>query len=374
MNKMLTWYAILHKRLLKKPGFVVILCAIIALGGLMTLASRESGSFVHIAVAAQESDAASERAIARLQAQSDIVRITRCDTPQEAIELVKSAKADTAWVLEAGLEERFARLAAGESQTLVQVYAVEDTSFVRLSREKLYGALFPDVSYHLYAQFVRDNLPNGADISSSLLKETYARYISDDDILAFEYLAQNEAASDGYLTAPLRGMFMVLMLFCGLAATMYYKNDEKKQVFYPLTLGKRALVMFANNLAAVSIAAVFVTVALAVSGLYPDVLHETVMMILLVLAIAGFCALLGTLAPSNNLLGALLPVVLVASLVLCPVFSNMRVPGVQWLLPGYYYLYGINDLRFAGPFMLYVLAVYPLTYWLYGVITKWRET
>jgi hypothetical protein len=98
------------------------------------------------------------------------------------------------------------------------------------------------------------------------------------------------------------------------------------------------------------------------------------MMVLFVLTAAGFCTLLGVLCPSNAVLGALLPAALVASLALCPVFFNVRAVWVQLLLPGYYYLYGINDLRFAWQALAYCAVSYPLTYLLYCKVIKYRET
>lgn len=377
MSKMrwLTWYGILHKRLLKKPGFAVILCAILLLTGLMTAASRERAGFLHVAVAAQQTDAAAERTIARLQDGNRLVRVTVCATPQEAIEMVEAAEVDTAWVFEADLEERIARVADGKRETLVQVYAVEDSTFVRSSREMLYGALFPDIAYDVYERFVREELPGGEDIPADELRETYAYYGYEDGVIEFSYLdlTNGAYAQTSYLTSPLRGLLMVMMLFCGLAATMYYKNDEKKQVFSLLSVEKRLLVFFGNNLAAVSVAAVFVTAALLLAGLYTDPLHETVMMVLFVLMTAGFCTLLGTLCPSNAVLGALLPAVLVANIALCPVFVNVRAVWAQLLLPGYYYLYGVNDLRFAWQALVYCAAVYLLTYLLYCKVINQRE-
>ncbi len=375
-TRWLTWYYILHKRLLKKPGFAVILCAILLLTGLMTAASRQQAGFLHIAVAAQETDAVARRAITRLQDGNRLVQVTACATPQEAIGLVESAKADTAWVFESDLAERIARVADGEQETLVQVYAAEDSTFVRSSREMLYGALFSDLAYEVYARFVREELPGGADISADILRSTYARYDYEDSVIEFSYLdlTNSACAQTGYLISPLRGLLAMLALFCGLASTMYYKNDEKKQVFSPLSVGKRLLVMLANNLAALSVAAVFVTAALLIGGLYTDPLHESVMMVLFVLMAAGFCTLLGTLCPSNAVLGALLPAVLVASIALCPVFFNVRAVYAQLLLPGYYYLYGINDLRFAWQAMGYCAMVYPLAYLLYCKVINHRET
>lgn len=377
MNKTrwLTWYYILHKRLFKKPGFAVILCVMLLLSGLMAVASREQAGFLHIAVAAQKTDAAAERAIARLQDGNRLVQVTVCATPQEAIGLVESAHADTAWVFEADLAERIARVADGEQKSLVQVYAAEDSSFVRSAREMLYGALFPDLAYGVYERFVREELPGGADIPAERLRETYAYYDYEGGVIEFGYLDLTNGvyAQSSYLISPLRGLLMVLALFCGLAATMYHKSDEKKQVFSPLSVEKRLLVFFGNNLAAVSVAAVFVTAALLLAGLYTDPLHETVMMVLFVLMATGFCTLLGTLCPSNTVLGALLPTVLVASIVLCPVFFNVRAVWAQLLLPGYYYLYGINDLRFAWQALVYGAVVYPLNYLLYCKVIKHRE-
>ncbi len=377
MNKMrwLTWYGILHKRLLKKPGFLVILCAIIMLTVMMTVVSRADAGFVHIAIAAEEQSPETDRVIERLKNTGKIIRFTVCATPQEAVDLVKSSRADTAWVFPMDFDERVDKNAAGQNTPLVAVYATEDTTFVRSSREKLYGAMFEEVSYSLFTQFVRAELPNGATISDEALRASYAKFTYDDGMVDFVFMDSAQASLDGanYLTSPLRGLLMTMMLFCGLAATMVFKNDEKKRVFSTLPAEKRLLVFFGNNLAALSIAAVFVTAALVLSGLYTDILRESVMMGLFILAAAGVCTLVGALSPSNHVMGALLPVLLIASVALSPVFFNLRVGALRFALPGYYYLYGMNDWRYIWSFAVYALAVYGLATAVYILRAKREE-
>ncbi len=374
MRKMLTWYGILHKRLLKKPGFLVILAAIVLLTVLMTVASRGASGFLHVALATGDDDPAAAAVVTRLTGEDSILRFTVCDTPEDAVELVKSAKADTAWVLAADFADRVAQVADGKSATLVAVYAVEDSSFIRSAREKLYGAMFPAISYEVYARHVRQALPDGTVLDEATLRATYARYAVEDGIVDFAFLDSAQPSLDDthYLTSPLRGLFMAMMLFCGLAATMVFKNDEKERVFSTLSVGKRLAVFFANNLAALSIAAAFVTAALVLSGLYTDVWRESVMMGLFILAAAGFCTLVGAACPSNTALGAVLPVALVASVALCPVFFNLRVGVLRLVMPGYYYLYGVNDLGYVWPMLAYIAVVYALAATVY-IPAKRRE-
>ncbi len=361
-SRWLAWYVILHKRLLKRIGFVIILCMMVLLTLLMTLVGQRDAGFVHIAVAAEQTDDFTMAVLHRLKAESNILRFTRCESPQEAMDMVASTQADTAWVFQEDLEQRVEQLVSGEQVSLVSVYAVEDTSFVRSSREKLYGALYEDIAYEMYESYVRTELPHGDSIPAETLRASYDRYRFEQGLTTMVYLdsAQDANKPMNYLTSPLRGLLMAMMLFCGLSATMMFKNDEQMQVFSMLSRPKRLAVYIANNLAALSIAGVFVTAALLASGLYTVFWRESLMMALFIIASAGLCTVLGTLCPSNTVMGAVLPTALIASLALCPVFFNVRGGWARWLMPGYYYLYGINDLSFVWPLLVYCAVVYGL--------------
>lgn len=367
LSKIFTWYYILVKRLLKKPGFLMILLLIPILAIGLNLAADEEKSIVKVSLASKDKSEYAQSVIDSIDKESDLLSYYICETPEEAIEMVKSQKVDTAWILREDLEKNVNLFASSKNVVLADVYLVEDNTFVQSSREVLFGALFEKISYRMYENAVNSSVGQG-NVSDEVLREEYNIFGKEDAIVAIKFLnSVNDILEDAdYLTAPLRGLLSIVMLFCGIAAAMYFNNDDKKKIYSSISYRKRAFVMFGNNLAAMTIAGIAITISIAVSGIYTNFLYETLMMILLVLAATGFCSLLGSVFSSNTLLSAMLPSVLVLSIAFCPVFINFNTyEFIQAVLPPYYYLYGINDISYALPFLAYIVVTFALAYFIY---------
>ncbi len=363
------WYRILLKRLLKRPSFLVILALIPLLSLAMASISGEKGGFLRIVVAAEEpEDSYTQSMMERICADSELVSYTVCATPEEARAAVVNGSADTAWILLPALADRIASVAAGKRSQLVHVIVGEDSTFTRTAREHLFGALYADISYSTYLQYIDElSLPDEM-LTEEALRTNYEIFSKDRQIIKFEYLnTDEEAKNTNYLTSPLRGLLVVIMLMCGMAGTMYFLTNERDKTFACLSPVKRVCVFFANNLAAVSLAAVFVTPSLILSGNYTNFGRETLLMILYVLMATGFCTLLGAVCRRLGILALCLPVVLVMSVAMSPVFVNIKMLApLQRLLPTNHYLYAVTDTTRISGMILYVLVSFAaagLLYW-----------
>lgn len=368
MKRVLIWYGLLHKRLLKKIGFLLILLLIPTLTMMTVLTAKEDSGLVHIALSAKEpTDPFAAQVLRELSADSSILRYTQCDTAEEATALVESGKADVAWVLQEDLDGRMDRVAKGEKIPLAEVIYTEDNMFVKASRERLFGGLFSHLSYRIYEAYVLSlDLPAEA-ITPDTLQETYALFADDGEMVEFQTVDAKvlDFSGEHYLTSPLRGLLMTVMLLCGLAATLYFRADEQKRVFSNLPTSRRIWVFFGNNAAALSIAGVFVTVALILSGQVASVGGEILLMGLFVLMTTGFCTLLGTVIRSLRTLSLTLPVLLVLTLAFCPIFVNVTVaPWLQAFLPPYLYLRG-GDGEGWIMMLVYILVSWSAAYGLY---------
>lgn len=375
--KFLKWYFLLTKRLLKKAGFIIILISIPLLTALLSLNASDEGGLIRVAVTAESKSDFTDAVITRLSENTKVLSVTECETEEEVIELVKSAKVDTAWVLKSNIEEELEKTARGKRAKLVTVYASEDDSFVRSSREKLFGSLFPEIAYSAYIQYINSNISAANDIPEEELRSVFDTIISDDGIVNFTFLDSNSDSlkSQSISLAPLRGILATIILFCSLAAAMYFISDEKRNVFSCLPPQKRIFVFFANNLAATFLSAVFVTAAIIISGVYKNFMAETIMMLSYVLATSVFATFIGTIFRTEKLMAAALPIVLVATLAFCPVFFNTRIfIPLQAILPPYYYLYGINDVFCAVRLLLSSLILFPIAYFIYVTIAKRKNS
>ena len=367
------WYGILHKRLIKRVSFLLILAGICLVSLLLSRVGQEGQGLFRVAVAAEDGWNGTTRAVAQaLEREGSIVSVTLAASRQEAVALVESDRADTAWILDKDLAGRLEETARGKTRVLATILSPEEDMFTKASQEKLFGALFRQLSYAMYEAFVQEHVPDAEGLSPETLRETYDSFSNPQGLVSFRYLDRSgEEELTGYLLSPLRGILATLMLVAGLAATMYYKQDEKNGVYGLLTPGKQLLVLFCTNFIALCMTALCVTLSLVFLGLYQGFWRETAGMLVLVLAATGFCSVLGVLCPHTGVLGAVLPVAVVAAMAFCPVFFNVkRFVFLRMLLPPNYYLYGMTDGAYLWQGLLFFLISSLLAVGLYSLARR----
>ena len=370
MKKLFIWYLMLNKRLLKKPGYLIILFLIPILCLIMTLSvQKEDSGFLNIAVyEGDNTETTSQKIInAFNNEETDLFKYTFFESEKAAVEAVTSNEADMAWVFADDLTNEVKRLAGGAGNTLVTVYEKEDNTLLKLSREKIYATLYPFICYEIFNDYI-DNTLMLEDVPEDIRKEYYDYYEEDYSLVEFKTFgkeSENTSVSN-YLTTPLKGICSVLMLLCGLASTMYFIADDKAKRFSKLRAGKRLAVMWVSNFCAISFAAVFTTLSLVLSKNYTSFGRETLVMLLYVLTLASFCTLMGALIPTQKGFAVLIPLLLVACLVFCPIFISIKSsPLLQNLFPPYHYLYSLTSPSSACKMLIHFALCSAAAYGVY---------
>ncbi len=371
LSNIFLWYYALCKRLVNKISFVIILCLIPLFAVLLSIASKDDVGFVRIALAAEEDcDEATRFIIDKLSEDTIFLTFEVYDSEQSAIEAVRNSEVDSAWVFPKDLENRIIEFSKGRKTTLTKVYVQEDNMFIKASREKLFGALYNKLSYEIYRSSVHELNLDQEEVTEQKLAEAY-HVFTDNGIISYEYTDSTpiELDSYNYTTAPLRGFLATLMLICGIAATLYYIDDEKRQTFAMITQNKRYLVFYGNNLAAVSISSIFVVIAVILSGNYTSVLTETLSMMFLVFMITGFTVSVGCVFISSTKIGLMIPVLLILSLAFCPIFLNFNPnPNFQSILPQYLYLFSIGNIsKYIWPMLFYSMFAFAFSFLLFKI-------
>ena len=169
---------------------------------------------------------------------------------------------------------------------------------------------------------------------------------------------REEKGSD-YLVSPLRGLLAIMVMFSGIAAAMFYMQDEDRGAFlrFPKGAGFSFAVMFHG--AAVVLVGVAVLAALLLTGLSVGLGRESLVLAVYCAASVGFCMCLRLVLRDIRLFGAASAILVVVTAVLCPIlFAAPDVPAVQYLLPTYYYIKAFSDVRFLWYMIPYSLTSY----------------
>lgn len=380
IKKGLLWFCLLTKRLFKKQGYLITLALIPILSFAMSffVKTEETGLMRIVLVAKDPEDQTVNTIFEKLLNDSDgnIFSFTVTKSQDDAKTMVENKTVDAAWVFEDEFSSKVEQTVKSGDIPLINVYAVCDSIFFKASREKIFAAIMPEISYEMYLEHTRLLLPQDTDITDEQLREYYDKYGTDERIVEFTYLDAEHISIEetNFLTSTIRGLLAVIMLLCGISSTMYFYSDEKQGIYSWLTAKKRLFVLLGSNFSALLIAGVFVFAALLLSGNCVSVARELIVMILFVVCTSAFCAVLGAACNSVGKLGLALPTVLLASLALCPIFFNINLlKPVQVLLPPYLYLYAINDARYIKWMAGYAVVAILTAYVLYCVVRN-KET
>lgn len=371
MKNMEKWFLLLNKRLYKKVTFLLILVLIpVLVMGYGAVAREESGLFT-VALACQTEDITARQLMQELKDGSDLVRFVICEDPETARAMVNGQRADAAWIFDGDLEEAIKRFAVDPSRknAFVQIIEGESSVPLKLIREKLSGVVFSRSSKACFLDYLRKNVPGVAEATDEELLRYYDEFAAEATFFEFAYLdgevKDETAQNSNYLLSPVRGLLAVVIVLGGLAAAMYYMQDEKMGTFSLVPQKRKALVEFGCQLIAVLNVAVVALAALAFAGITVALGRELVMLILYALSTALFCMTLRRICGSIGALGTLLPVLVVGMLVVCPVFFDLAaLRYVQYLFPPTYYIHGANSdyyLTLQPIYIAALLGVYTLT-------------
>lgn len=332
------WCRLLNRRLLRRPLFLILLLLIPALALGLNAAAAQGSGVVTVALCPGREDAVSQSITETLLTESGALRYLRCDSPEEARELVRIGGADTAWIFAGDTEAALRESVSGRGGPAVTVVEREGNVFLQLTREKLYAALYPQLSRQLFAAFL--SRESGRELNAAELEPYYTHRETGAALVRFENAGGAEGGAD-YLRSPLRGLLSILIVLSGLSGAALLASDRRRGrlvwtrpgAALPLTAAWVLLPMLDTALA--------VWLAMGLSGLGRGWAGEALWLLLLVLSGGGLCALLGGLCRRPEALGLAALLLTVAMLALCPVFLDLQgLRGLSALLPPTAYLRG----------------------------------
>lgn len=374
----LKWFVAFVKRMSRKPVFLLTLLIIPVICIAMNVSSKEESGIMTIGLSSYDTSNEIYKKISQeLMDESTSLLFVEYETPDEAIDDVRKGKISSAWVFAGNLEEKMSDFVSGNTESkLCNVYLNEDTILKKLSREKLHGVLFKNLSYDIYADFM-----NSRGIDSEYANEETFKALFDeqkeslsDELIAFEfYNSPNKKIEDtNYLTSPLRGLLATALIICCLAAMMYSLEDENEGKYAMFQINKRLKLHYLSSYASVLYVFVAVILAMSFSGLLREnIFLEIVYLLVYCIISVGFCVAVGIVCKKKSRLCFVFPMLIVMTIALCPVFVS--VPGLDFvkkLLPTYHYLMTFVDHLHFAYMLIYAVVIYALDFVLYRILNK----
>ena len=364
LKRTLLLFVLFSKRLFKKISFWLLLCAVpLSAAGMRSLSKGESGMLHIILCQENPADPLSKELITQLLMERSVIQYTLVEREEDAYKLVELGEADGAWIFPDEMQKQLDRFTAGElwGERLIRVVEREDNVALRLSREKLFGAIYPYISYSLYQNFILRDL--GMEADEEMLRKDFESTAVEGSLFRFAFAGGDSEAADSaqqnYLVTPIRGMLALTVLLCGLASTMFFLQDQEKGILDVIPFCKRRGYLYIYQFAVMGYVALAVLGALYISGVFMGVYREVIWMAVYAVMCAGFCSMLQRICGNLRRLTAGIPILMLISFVLCPVFFSVRqFKAIQYMLPPFYYLNVIHNESYFYKMVFYCIIVY----------------
>lgn len=349
MKKVCLWIWLLLKRQIKNPAVIVFLLGMpLTAVIVMQIPEMNEAQLPRVGIVISNGDEISEKVLNQLTNGKYSMEFYSASSYEDLREDVRTGAAECGYIFHSQMTEKL----KNDDYADMIVQLQNGTDFVpSMAKEIVFSALFSVYAKDMAVEYVASSpiFDKYADRAKQLVANSYDQYLSGASTfyMKFSRLDMEDAAevvSIGDTTGsfPVKGILAILVYLAGLFGCVQWKMDEKKGVFLTLPYGFR--------IASRPLYALIPTVLFAISAELtfffshtPNMAAELWRMPLYIVAIAAFSWILNLVTPSARAMVSIIPVLLIASLVLCPVFINVLtyVPAAKHLarlLLPYYYL------------------------------------
>lgn len=366
MKQVITYFKqlfLLNKRLCKKKSFLVLWLLLPCLTIGMQWISRQESGVLHILLYEQQpSDTWTEQIVNELVQMDSVIWFERTEQLEQAYEQVQAGKADAIWIFSDMQEKIEAVFQTGERrEALVNIIEQADTVALHLAREKLYGVLYPYLSYELFERFIEDTFTLAQPMAEEELHSFYEETTVEGNLFRVAYSAysQDTEQESSYLVMPLRGILAVFLFVCGAACTMYNKQDRACGMYLQLSQTRKFWLEVGSYMVVLWCAGIFTIGAFRFLGIFTSWRQELVTMLLYGIIIAGICYLLRRCLKTTTAIGVSLPIVSVLFLVCSPVFLHSnQLKWLQNVLPITHYIQAVYEPALFASMLWYAVIVW----------------
>lgn len=368
MKKILTWILLFQKRILKKPMFQITILLIPILLFLLFTFNKSSDSLVRVALISGNDEYSQNLVKDLLDSSNHVISYYQCYDESQMRKDVLTGKAECGYIMPDDMPRKIAQFSSKKKQGIITAIVKKESISTKIVNEIIYGRLFSERAYPVLKDFINEKQPDRlTSAEDEKMYDAFSKYLIEPLMFSFEYadgskndLLNNDDSSHNYYMLPVRGILSVLILVSSMSGVLMLSNDDRKNTWGFIRLSKRPafnyfyIFMSILPIAICSLAAIFIT------GISTNVLNEIRLMVLYTLLLTGFSSLLKALIKNIYVLCSLIPVTVLLSLIICPVFIDIGsiVPQsrfVRLFLPTNYYL----DSIYSGPAQLkmFILAI-----------------
>ncbi len=345
MKQILLMHKVLWKQYLYKHYRWILLLLSVALFLRFVQPANNEEGFAGLSVGVCTSDEKGKELLKRLQGakqkvsstEEGVFRFREYDEQEDMLRDIKNGTLECGYVLPEGF---FEKLAKGKLHNRITLYYSGSSGAHKLSYEVVFSHLFGMLSEEILSDWVARSMPDEAASEGLLrLKEIYE---AGDDTFSFEFAYVGESRErTGSVVDSVRGMVGVSIFFLallGLAnccelstqAGSFARREAKRLEYVGLNIAVAGSILTGG-------------LFLAIAGLGTQPAKELSGLVLYFIMLEVYLFILKQILRKKEAVYGAIPVLLLGSILLCPVFFRIEtyIPVVGYLgraFPVYWYL------------------------------------
>lgn len=361
MKQMMVWSRLTLKRLFRKKGLILLLLALPLTGAFINYWQANHTQGVEIGLIAGK-DAIAQRTINDLLDAQGLFTFKAYDSETSLTEAVQTR------VLEAGFifsDDLSKKIENGETRDLVRLVRSPATVTHGMAAEVVFAKLLHQASPQLIDDMVRDSglFQGNVDSVVQRVQELYQTYDDQGGTYQFsyEYLDGEEAQATGIPLFPVKGLIAIFIMLTAWIQVLDHYRDEAQGIYGAFAKNRKKLAMVLAIYLPVFIMTLAGFAFYLTRDPFPEAARELVYLIAYGLSLSLFLLGLKSFFKNPVAFAALMPAVLLGSLVGSPVILDMSsfIKNISLLekffFPSYYL--ALSEGKLWGGLGLLVLAL-----------------
>lgn len=331
MRKFLTWLRLLFKRQLKKISLYVILAVlIIACIGIRYVAQHFSVN-IDIGVVNQDDGNVSAMIEKGLYEHNGLVTFVKYENRAELVAAVQSGEVYGGYVFK---PEFSRKLLEGDTEEIIEALATPNNIITGISNEMFFSFVMKELSYE---ELVQDTIDTGLfkKLTEEEIREELRKYydinLANGSTFSLSYENTPEDYEGkftsidilDYISPVIVGLVGLMIFIGGLCGTINYYDDRKNGsliLLKPILKQLIAVIEIAIPVFIVTIAGIFILIGTGMEQSFGGTVLKYAIYDFIVII---YCYILKTIIRRKEIFISLIPVLILMSILFCPVFTNV---------------------------------------------------
>ncbi len=351
MKKIMVWLYLLTKRQLKNPAIIIFLIGLPLISAiLVNIPQMSENGKPRVGLTAYDNDETTVKTIEQLVNGDYSVEFYKEESHDKLVQDISKGDSECGYVFSQDITKKLDRKSYEGC-----IIRVNDTAgyVSSMADEIVFASMFKAYGKNIAVNYAASSkmFKNINSDAVEVVKKSYEKYADSDITFHLEFEMLNDdlesgdetvAMKEAAVTFPIRGILIIFVYIAGLFGAVMWKSDYDKGVLvtvpYNMRIPVRMMYVFIPTF--LFAADALITMGVTKTAVFPA---ELLNMILYILAITIFGTILCLIIKNINIMISLIPVLVILSLVICPVFVNITtvVPFAKYigrLLLPYYYL------------------------------------